>query len=148
MPEIRKANKDDIKKIAETAKECLNSDAWSEEDFLSSQGVSGRIFLCACDGENILGFVVGEAIDEYAEIDLIVTDKAHRRMKIGEMLLNEFMKEAIKGKISEKVSLEVRKNNTAAIEFYLKEGFVIIGERKSFYSFPKENAYVMEKKLC
>lgn len=140
--------KDDIKQISKISSECLGADSWSEDAFLSSLSVSGRIFLCAHENDDILGFVIGEAIDEYAETDLIAVDIKYRRMKIGERLLDEFMKKAMEGKISEKVSLEVRKSNETAIKFYQNEGFNIIGERKNFYSFPKENAYVMEKSLC
>jgi ribosomal-protein-alanine N-acetyltransferase len=36
--------------------------------------------------------------------------------------------------------LEVRASNTPAIALYEKAGFTLVGKRKNFYSFPKEDA--------
>jgi ribosomal-protein-alanine N-acetyltransferase len=41
----------------------------------------------------------------------------------------------------------VRQSNRAAICLYEKNGFVTISQRKDYYSNPKENADIMEKKL-
>jgi ribosomal protein S18 acetylase RimI-like enzyme len=41
--------------------------------------------------------------------------------------------------------LEVRQSNHRAIEFYKRNGFHIISERKNYYLNPNENAWVMER---
>ena len=44
-------------------------------------------------------------------------------------------------------SLEVRKSNSPAINFYLGFDFKIVGDRKNYYSNPIEDAYVMEHEV-
>ena len=43
--------------------------------------------------------------------------------------------------------LEVRQSNQHAIEFYKRNGFRIISERKNYYLNPSENAWVMERSV-
>jgi ribosomal-protein-alanine N-acetyltransferase len=49
--------------------------------------------------------------------------------------------------ITNSIFLEVRESNSPAIGLYKKFGFVKISIRKNFYSFPDENAVVMQKIL-
>ena len=41
------------------------------------------------------------------------------------------------------LTLEVRVSNTAAIALYERYGFTVLGRRRGFYRFPREDAYVM-----
>ena len=38
------------------------------------------------------------------------------------------------------IMLEVRKSNAAAIALYEKAGFTLVGQRKNFYTLPREDA--------
>jgi ribosomal-protein-alanine N-acetyltransferase len=44
------------------------------------------------------------------------------------------------------VFLEVRESNAAAIALYSTLGFVVTGRRKNYYSGPREDALVMERR--
>jgi ribosomal-protein-alanine N-acetyltransferase len=46
--------------------------------------------------------------------------------------------------ITNSIFLEVRESNSAAIALYEKFGFEKLSIRKNFYSFPDENAVVMQ----
>jgi ribosomal-protein-alanine N-acetyltransferase len=81
-----------------------------------------------------------------AEIYNIAVKKQFRNRGIGQSLLDNFLSCAKKYKIS-KIWLEVRESNHPAIRFYLKNKFVKVGTRKSFYRAPVENASVMSLEL-
>lgn len=66
--------------------------------------------------------------------------KEHRREGVGEELLNYI---SSLGQIP--IMLEVRENNTGAIEFYKKNGFEQIATRKNYYTDTGEAAYIMVK---
>ena len=47
----------------------------------------------------------------------------------------------------EKLTLEVRESNSAAISLYTKMGYVSDGIRPKFYENPRENAIIMTHKF-
>jgi ribosomal protein S18 acetylase RimI-like enzyme len=68
-------------------------------------------------------------------------EPTYQRQKIGENLLNEFIKITARENIGV-VELEVRTDNKKAIKFYEKNGFKIIQKIDKFYQ-NYENAYTM-----
>lgn len=76
----------------------------------------------------------------------IAVARRFRRHGIGGDLLRNVIWSA-KKRHAASVWLEVRDSNESAIEFYLKNGFRRIYQRKNFYSNPLENAVVMKKNL-
>ena len=74
--------------------------------------------------------------------NMAVTVK-HRRKGIAEQLLQEALLLAEQKKV-ERILLEVRESNEAALALYQKNGFQKIGVRKGYYSNPKEDAVLME----
>ena len=79
---------------------------------------------------------------EDAELVFICTHPVCRRQGIGEKLLRESIMALPKTVNS--IVLEVRSQNEPAIKMYEKMGFVTLGKRKNFYSFPEDDAIVME----
>lgn len=119
-----------------------------------------RLITMSCDSFNITGQHLNEAAPETTdenshsidgaqfrcecEIYNIAVKEKFRRNGAGAALLQNLCWSAEKHH-TESIWLEVRQSNESAIEFYHKNGFSRIYQRKNFYSNPPENAIVMKK---
>jgi ribosomal-protein-alanine N-acetyltransferase len=103
------------------------------------------VFVSESDGK-VTGFLIGRhVVDEAEVLNLAVAPQARRRGEGGALLkaaTDEFLARGAK-----RGYLEVRESNTAAIAFYVKNGFSQVGRRSGYYRDPDEAAVVMEKKL-
>ena len=118
------------------------SDAWSLESFIYSVSAEYDYSVVAeYDGE-ILGYAIMMISFDTADIANIAVDIAHRRKGIAEKLMKRLLEHGNSTGVSQYM-LEVRQNNTVAINLYEKFGFEIIGKRKNYYSNPVEDALVM-----
>jgi len=100
------------------------------------------------DNNELLGYaVLMLAVDE-AELLDIATAKQHQRHGWGRKLLEEMMALARRHAM-QRVVLEVRASNTAAISLYRKSGFVEIGLRREYYPAQngREDAILMGREL-
>lgn len=139
----------DIKKIIEIEKDSFNN-PWSESAFLcevSKNKYGKNIFLVAVlkENEEVIGYIIGDKVIDFAAILNIAVDKNFRNRGIGSALLKEFEKEVIKSDLSS-ITLEVRESNEKAINLYKKSGFFIKGKREKYYE-NKEDALLMWKYL-
>lgn len=82
-------------------------------------------------------------IADEAELLNIAVAEEYSRMGIADELMLQLTKTA-KMQQTYRILLEVRESNIAAQRLYQKHGFQKIGERKDYYSNPKENAFIME----
>lgn len=116
---------------------------WSEKAFLDAFDGGNSYFTSAKTQENLLAgyggmyFAGGEGY-----IYNIAVKKEYHGQKIGQMLVQKLIDYSLE-KDLEFLSLEVRESNTAAINLYKKMNFKVLGKRKSFYSNPKEDAFIM-----
>ena len=141
--QIREMKAQDISALAEIEKKIF-SQPWSAQAFTDALSDPNAVFLVAaeesCDQpRSYVGMYV--AADE-GEITNVATDPVFRRNGYAQALL-EKMKEIGLRKGLTQLVLETRRSNEAAIALYEKTGFEIVGERKGFYRFPPEDAYVM-----
>ena len=90
--------------------------------------------------DKIRGIIVYRVIYDRIEIEYIIVDENYRKIKIGTKLIEEIQKENVKN-----ITLEVRKSNETAINFYKKNGFRIETIRKNYYEY--EDGYLMLKEL-
>jgi len=103
-------------------------------------------FILGMADNTVAGFICGGITGgREARILMIAVEKKYRRMGIGSGLITSFEKEAEKIKIN-KVKLEVRVDNTEAIEFYKSHGYAIVNLLPSYYN-DGFDAYSMEKML-
>ena len=87
----------------------------------------------------IAGVLVYLLIYDRAEIEYIVVKDEYKRLGIGSKLL-KYIEKDIKN-----ITLEVRESNTAAINFYKKNGYSIVSTRHNYYK--DEDGYLMIKNL-
>ena len=90
--------------------------------------------------DKINGIIVYNLLYDRIEIEYIIVPEEYRKKGIGSKLLLEIEKENINN-----ITLEVRKSNTAAINFYKKNGYKIEATRKNYYD--NEAGYLMMKEI-
>lgn len=83
----------------------------------------------------IKGILIYDEIYDRIEIDYILVLNEYKRHGIGKKLINALT--------NSNISLEVKKSNIEAIEFYKNCGFKIVAERKNYYK--NEDGYLMCK---
>lgn len=91
--------------------------------------------------EKIIGFIIIEKTFEILSVLHIYISPEFRRRGLASELIKFISKE----NDIEKVILEVRTDNNAAIALYREHGFQIIHTRKKYYD--NADAYVMEKSV-
>lgn len=134
-----------IPQIALLEKECF-SEPWSEEGLASElANTQARFFVCEED-DKVLGYMGMHIVLDECYIANVAVYPHCRRRGIGEALVRYCTDVAEKENCCF-ITLEVRKSNLGAIALYEKNGFALVGERKDFYSHPKENGLIMTKEL-
>lgn len=148
---IQSVSLEDIPTIEEIEKHCFPYDYWNEKSFEYAinhiEDMSYRyIFLKATNEDNqIMGYIIATLVAEDCEIHNVAVDIPFRRNHIAERLFKQLENE-IFGIVSN-IYLEVRKSNISALNLYKKLDFQIVGERKNYYDYPRENAILMVKSL-
>ena len=140
MTETRLICADDLARIAEIEELCF-SVPWNEKS-LEVLLQNGNFGIVALSGGKIAAYVGIISAPPESDITNVATHPDFRRMGLGEAVLKALMTEAGKRGI-EKIFLEVRRSNEPAISLYKKLGFEVIGERKGYYTNPKEDAILM-----
>ena len=94
----------------------------------------------------IIGFLAAWIVADEMHINNLGTHPDFRRQGIGKALLEEAI---IEGRLrgTRFCLLEVRVSNQAAISLYQTFGFNPVGRRGNYYTFPMEDALVMQKKF-
>ena len=134
--EIRKIDSESAKLAAELEKLCF-SEPWSEKAILEE---AERGFFIAAYADGVFAGYAGMlcVLDE-RDVCNIATVPAFRGMGVGRALTQALI-ESAKETGASVIMLEVRKSNAAAISLYEKLGFTLVGERKNFYTLPREDA--------
>lgn len=89
------------------------------------------------ENNKVIGFIQIEKHFEITDIINIAVDENYQNKGIATELI-----EFIKNDVEEKIMLEVRSRNEAAIKTYEKNGFKVINIRKKYYG--DDDAIIME----
>ena len=131
---IRAAEERDVADIARLEADALGADAWSEA--LVHDGVTGGLptvrYLVAEVGGRAVGHAVASVAGDVTELQRIAVDREHRRTGLASALLAEVVEIAVVAR-SDRILLEVREDNTAALAFYAAHGFVGVDRRRRYY---------------
>ncbi|NGN92963.1 ribosomal protein S18-alanine N-acetyltransferase [Nocardioides sp. KC13] len=131
---VRSAGPDDVDAIAGLEVEAFPDDAWTR-DYLQV-AIEGKMptvrILVAEEGGVIVGHALVSVVYEIAELQRIAVAADQRRQGIGRGLL-EACVELAREEQAERVLLEVREDNAAALPFYDRAGFVEIDRRERYY---------------
>lgn len=122
------------------------SGGWSVESFRSEAAKDNGFVLYIEENGTICALLTGYEVLGEGDITNVAAAPEYRRRGLASSLIRAFMD--MLGGDAEKVFLEVRESNAAAIALYEKCGFTALSVRKNFYTDPRENAVVMIKEIC
>lgn len=105
-----------------------------------------NIYMVAENNNEIIAYCTIVTSYEMADLCNIAVKEKYRRYYIAQRLLSECISCCISMGI-ERILLEAREDNIAALTFYKKMNFKEIGRRKGYYTKPYADAIIMEKSL-
>ena len=129
MVKIRTLEKQDIDKVVYLETTFLGETLGKEilESELDSKITK---FYVATINNEVVGYIGRYEYIGEVEILNFVVDEDYQRQGIGQMLFDKVLNEI---KEINKITLEVRRSNQKAINFYYKNGFKEIHVRKNYY---------------
>jgi len=144
----------EIPRLLEIDRTTPFSSHWSEKGYLSLFDESAARRLCMVyeegpatgEASRICGFFVVLCLPGDWELENIVVDRASQRRGVGRKLLEALIVAAAEAGV-ERLMLEVRASNRAAIALYESAGFTLDGVRKLYYREPEEDALLMSLQL-
>lgn len=142
---IRKCKYEDILAVSELEKECFEGESWSFGTIASAFENPAYEMLVAEEEGEILGYGCTCTTLETSDLENVLVAEEYRRGGVGRAILNALLDNA-KERGAEKVFLEVRVSNSAALRLYLSCGFVGVHARTRYYS-DGEDCLVMVKQL-
>lgn len=125
--------------------ECF-SHPWSKQSLEEELNNETSLFLVAKEENEVIGYIGMSIVIDEGYIFNVAVRESYRNKGVATALINELVTYGKKNNFSF-ITLEVRESNLPAISLYSKFGFIKAGERKNYYSNPKENAILMTKYL-
>lgn len=124
-----------------------NPSPWSEA-VLQRYFAKQAIDACLID-DQCWGFCVYDQIAGEAELLLVAVAAQHRRLGLGTLMINHMLQQ-LQNSCAERVFLEVRQSNIAAIQLYEGLGFNQVGVRPNYYPVEqgREDALLLCSELC
>lgn len=138
---FREMTPEDVEAVAKIEEEAI-SPPWSEKAFYDALKNENAYFAVCESGGAVKGYAGMYMAADEAEITNVAVREDSRHGGVGQGLVG-FLIKVGRTKGIHKIILEVRKGNVPAISLYEKCGFEKTGERKDFYSSPKEDAVIM-----
>lgn len=120
---------------------------WTRGNFTDSLAAGYSAWLLRRNDELAAYAVMMQAGDEAQLLNISVAP-AQQRAGLGSTLFAHLRAVAAAAG-GERLFLEVRRSNAAALSFYARHGFATIGERRAYYAAAggREDALVMELRL-
>ncbi|MEP6571180.1 MAG: ribosomal protein S18-alanine N-acetyltransferase [Gemmatimonadota bacterium] len=146
---IRLAQAEDAAALSGLERRCF-SDPWSTGGFREALATAGGFGLLAASTaskeDHPLGYLIGRWLLDEGEVLNLAVAPEYRGVGIGRALLDAGLDHFRSCGVAE-VFLEVRESNRHAQELYLANGFRPVGQRKSYYRSPREDALVFRRPL-
>ncbi len=114
-------------------------DAWSYQTITELLEQDSIDLLVVYQSDKIVGYCLYQVVFEQAEILRIGTHPDYQRQGIASQLFIKLNRELQDNKV-ESLLLEVRADNLPAIALYERQGFIVIHQRKGYYSQPNQPA--------
>jgi ribosomal-protein-alanine acetyltransferase len=120
---------------------------WTRGNFADSLAAGHHAWLLR-DAGAVVAYAVMMLVQDEVQLLNITVARARQRSGLGSDLLN-YLCEFAASAGGERVFLEVRVSNEAALAFYSRHGFRRIGERRGYYpaAHGRENALILERRL-
>lgn len=150
LTDVNDENEPSVRAVASIEAIVQLQEAWDYKAIIELLAQDSVQLLIIKNGvEDIVGYCLYQMIFEQAEILRIGTHPDYQRQGIASQLFIKLNKELQDNKV-ESLLLEVRADNLPAIALYERQGFVVIHQRKGYYSqpnYPAIDALIMQLKL-
>lgn len=150
LTDVNDENEPSVRTVASIEAIVQLQEAWDYKAIIELLAQDSVQLLIIKNGvEDIVGYCLYQMIFEQAEILRIGTHPDYQRQGIASQLFIKLNKELQDNKV-ENLLLEVRADNLPAIALYERQGFVVIHQRKGYYSQPNHSAIdalIMQLKL-
>lgn len=140
---IEKMTKEHLEAVYIIETECF-SHPWSKQSIENELNNDTSLFWVATENNDVIGYIGMSIVIDEGYIFNVAVSKNSRKKGVATALINELVTYGKKNNFSF-ITLEVRESNEPARSLYSKFGFIKVGERKDYYSDPKENAVLMTK---
>ncbi|MBQ8684621.1 MAG: ribosomal protein S18-alanine N-acetyltransferase [Clostridia bacterium] len=134
----------DCKALVDLESECFSA-PWTEGLLVGAFARVDFYGLLIEENGEILGYICGTSLFETAEIARVCVRKAHRKRGLGGALLDAYERK-VRSLGAERIFLEVRVSNAAALSLYESRGFTRQRVREKYYA-DGEAAVEMKKEL-
>lgn len=142
MYTIKKLDIDDAEQLYNISIECFNR-AWSLDSIESIFKYDYNYYYGVLLENTLIGYVGIMAVGDEADLINIAVLPEYRGRGLAGILMTYVMKEAVKIGL-QRITLEVRQSNKAAIQLYGSFNFNQIDMRKGYYTNPYEDAIIMQ----
>jgi [ribosomal protein S18]-alanine N-acetyltransferase len=142
---IRRLELRDVDAVIALQSACPEIAQWAASNYkCAAQGeMAGWI---AEDQAGIAGFLVARRLVQETEVLNLAVRAGARRRGVGTSLLREAVDwSRLLG--AEGMLLEVRASNVAAVRFYERQGFRVVGRRPRYYAEPIDDALLLNRHL-
>jgi [ribosomal protein S18]-alanine N-acetyltransferase len=143
---IRRVEERDIDKILAIQAACPEIAQWTAWDYarVARDEMAGWV---AEEESIVVGFLVARRVVNEIEILNFAVSPEARGRGTGTMLLQEALAWGREFGAVQAI-LEVRASNQAALRFYERHDFLIVGRRARYYNEPPEDALLLTAKLA
>lgn len=145
---IRAMASHDVEAVAAIARSSPEAAQWPLADIerLAGAEAGGMQGWISEIGGELAGFLVTRSAADEVEILNIAVAPQWRRAGLGSRLLKHAL-EVARAAGAQRVFLEVRESNRAAIALYTRLGFQAAGRRENYYAAPAEAALVLAQQM-
>ena len=140
---IEKMTKEHLESVYIIETECF-SHPWSKQSLENELNNDTSLFWVATENNDVIGYIGMSVVIDEGYIFNVAVSETYRKKGVGSALINELVTYGKKNNLCF-ITLEVRESNINAQSLYSKFGFIKVGERKNYYSEPKENAILLTK---
>lgn len=123
---IRCFSPDDTKEVVALWERCGLTRAWNDprKDIERKLKIQPELFLVACEGERVVGSVMGGYDGHRGWVNYLAVDPDCRLKGVGRKLMGQ-VEEGLKAMGCPKLNLQVRAANAGAVAFYRALGFKV-----------------------
>ncbi|MGI5951485.1 MAG: GNAT family N-acetyltransferase [Brooklawnia sp.] len=142
---IALASHDDLAALVELENNFEASERWSQTSWRAELEGADRLVLVCRDADQVQAVACFWVVHQTAELLRVVVHPAARRRGLARKLIG-LGKEWAEAAGAERILLEVRHDNSAALALYEAAGFAPIAQRRDYYG-PGRHGVVMECQL-
>lgn len=138
---LRPASVSDVSKILMLESQ-TQFDKYNQDSLTQMFNLDYYKFIVATLNDEVIGYIVATILFEDADILKIIVDTKYRRCGVGKKLIENLLSICKENGVK-KLHLEVRTDNSNAINFYESLGFEYEFSRKNYYGLIDAKIYGM-----